>query len=99
MVKGKGALGDIPILAIIPPVQEEKQAAEIRTLLPNFSEPQIKNFIRLRIDAQHQTARLSSQAELQYSPAGTTHGFPFEAPDFTREQIYVFIKRVRETST
>ncbi len=94
MVKGYHALGDIPIFAVIPPVDVEDQIKLVASQVPHWSEREVKNFVRLRIDSQHQHARLSTRGELHHSPAGTTHGFPFEAPDFTLDEVRKMIALV-----
>jgi len=97
MIKGQGRLGDLPIISIIPPAALEDQIAEAQQLLPNLSERQVSNFIHMRIDSQNQTARLSSKGEQYFSPENTTHGFPFEAPDFTLDMVRKIISRVKKT--
>jgi len=96
MVKGDGRLGTLPVTAIIPPVSFEQQLKDTLPLLPQMSEREVRNFIHLRIDAQHQNARLSECGELHFSPEGTTHGFPFETPGFVIDKLHSLMARIKQ---
>lgn len=94
LVRLPGALGDVPLYAIIPDGQNDTEEEGIRRALPGFSELQIKNLLALHANGRRANAELSSAGELVLAPPGTGHDLPNDSPEFVLAKVREMIDRV-----
>jgi len=77
---GRGVLGDLPIFVMIP--DDHERQAEVFAMTYFKTELEQKNARRFSLQLKSDMAELSSRSRIMVAPEGTTHSFPFEAPDF-----------------
>lgn len=87
MPKGAGALGDIPLFAIVPREIPFDTVEKLKKYVPDAPDYIARNFLRIYRDGQLATAKLSSRGELRLAPEGVTHAIPYEAPDFVMARL------------
>lgn len=92
-----GALGDTRLYSVSAAQNDVPEALTriLRSILKRFSDAEFRNFLRLRMDAEHQNARLSRRGELHWAPPGTEHNFPIAAPDFTLDEVRKMVAWVK----
>lgn len=92
MVFTPGALGDLPLMVIVQPERTKAQYSKgLRYLYP-MSDFELENHYRLSRMIEHQYELMSSRGIFRRAPAGTTHMFPYERPDFVAARTVEMLK-------
>lgn len=96
VIRVPGALGNLPILSIVQPidVNDPRELDRVRGWLKLENEFEVRNWKALSKVAQQEYPGFSTLGVLKKAPVGTTHNFPIEAPDFVLAEVRQFIKNL-----
>lgn len=93
MVFTPGALGDLPLMAIIQPERSKEQVNEHLRYLYPMTDFEKENYYRMVQMIEHQYVQMSSRSIFVRAPDGSSHMFPYEHRDFvvekTREMLRI----------
>lgn len=93
VIRSPGSLGDLPVLSIIQPQDaDDPKVLEASKRWMRIETPfEERNWRALMKTSQREYAQFSSRSTLKTSPAGTTHDFPVERPDFVLSEVRAFL--------
>ncbi len=90
-----GELSDLPVFVVVP---EGKEKADVLPSL-GVSGKEGERALHFLERARLRYLRASSKAELIHTPAGTTHHYPYETPDFTVDVVRRVLAGSRAAAT
>jgi pimeloyl-ACP methyl ester carboxylesterase len=93
VVRLPGALGALPVLAIIQPpaLDAERALIDARQWLRLETEFEVRNWRAMVEHSRREYPAYSSRGQLKYAPLGSTHNFPLEHPDFVLAELRQFM--------
>ena len=99
MVNGEGALGSIPLVMLLANPSAADDAAvheQVRSML-GLDAQQDSNFWSAMDESMDRQSRLSSVSRVERAPAGASHMFPYEYPQFVVDEVLAMARRITTT--
>jgi hypothetical protein len=77
-----GELSDMPVLVVVPKGDFDEVIHQVE-----LDEANRKRLLSFVAQTRLRYLKTSSRSELVYAPAGSTHNFPYEKPDFVLDVV------------